>query len=198
MNRRDALKNIGLSLSYTAMAPSALSILQGCTTEKKKWIPLFFNIEEATIVKTIIDLILPKTEATPGAIDVNVPEFIDLLAYKSYIYEEQLKFREGITAIINELTPENNPEFKISNLTPEDYHTILSKYLKAPKEKQTQFSIEEKLVFDALSDLRGKAIWAYRTSQEIGENVMAYDPIPGIQKGCISLDEATNGKLWSL
>jgi hypothetical protein len=42
------------------------------------------------------------------------------------------------------------------------------------------------------------SIWAYKTSQKIGEEVLAYDPIPGKLQGCISLEEATGGKVWSL
>jgi len=46
--------------------------------------------------------------------------------------------------------------------------------------------------------LRDNTVWAYKTTEEIGENVLAYDPIPGVQLGCVSLKEATGGKAWSL
>ena len=32
----------------------------------------------------------------------------------------------------------------------------------------------------------------------IGEKVLAYDPVPGQQKGCVDLIEATGGKSWSI
>ena len=35
-------------------------------------------------------------------------------------------------------------------------------------------------------------------SEEIGENVLWYDPVPGQQKGCVPLSEAGNGKVMSL
>ena len=57
---------------------------------------------------------------------------------------------------------------------------------------------KDALVFQALDNLRNFAIWAFKTSEQIGENVLAYDPVPGSQKGCISLNEATEGKAWSL
>ena len=47
-------------------------------------------------------------------------------------------------------------------------------------------------------NLRNSSVWAYKTSELIGETVLAYAPIPGKQQGCISLDEATGGKAWSL
>ena len=59
------------------------------------------------------------------------------------------------------------------------------------------FTEKENLVFASLKGLRDSTVWAYKTSKEIGEKVLAYDPVPGMQKGCIPLSE-TNGKAWSL
>ena len=39
---------------------------------------------------------------------------------------------------------------------------------------------------------------AFKTNEFIGEEVLAYAPIPGEQKGCVDLMEATGGKAWSL
>ena len=41
-------------------------------------------------------------------------------------------------------------------------------------------------------------IRAYRGSELVGEQYLAYDPIPGRQVGCIDLEEATGGRIWSL
>ena len=62
----------------------------------------------------------------------------------------------------------------------------------APKRK-TSTCIDIKM-----ANIMKERIWAYKKSELIGENILAYDPVPGIQKGCISLDEATDGKAWSL
>ena len=49
-----------------------------------------------------------------------------------------------------------------------------------------------------LSQIRGMSIWAWKNSEEIGENVLVYDPIPGQQIGCGDLQELTGGKDYSL
>ncbi|RLD77819.1 MAG: gluconate 2-dehydrogenase subunit 3 family protein, partial [Bacteroidetes bacterium] len=49
-----------------------------------------------------------------------------------------------------------------------------------------------------LTNLRTMTIWAYKTSEKVGEEILAYDPIPGDFHGCISLEETTKGKAWSL
>ena len=194
MNRRDALKGLGLSLGYVVAAPTIVSMLQSCKTEAASWTPIFLSKEQGYVLKNLVDLILPKTEATPGALDVNVPEFIDLYVSKTATEEGKLKYKKGIDAIQEELgmLSENPPALKT-----EDFDTILSKYLRSKPEQQKAFSDKEKLVLKTLEGLRGRAVWAYKTSEEIGKNVLAYDPIPGEQKGCIPLSE-TNGRAWSL
>ena len=195
MNRRQALKKISLTLGYTAVIPSAFSILQSCKTKVNIWVPQFFTSDEAVVIKNLVDLILPTTKDSPGALDVNVPEFIDLYALKVYDSEKAIEYRLGLQGIIQEL---NIPETGVKVLKREDFDKLLSKYLRATKEEQKQFRQSKNIVFEALMELRGQSIWAYKTSEDIGENVLAYDPIPGTQKGCIDLNEATGGKAWSL
>lgn len=195
MKRREALKNIGMAMGYATVIPSAFSILQSCNTEEKNWTPVFFSEEEGIVVKNLVELILPKTKNSPGALEVNVPEFIDLFAQKALPPEETIEYRAGIDSIMDELPI---PETGAKDLVEEDYHKLLKKYLKANEEKRKQYELNENITYMALASLRGQAIWAFKTSEEIGENVLAYDPIPGIQKGCISLQKATGGKDWSL
>ncbi|TBN02620.1 gluconate 2-dehydrogenase subunit 3 family protein [Hyunsoonleella flava] len=195
MKRREALKQIGLTLGYSALAPSALSILQSCTSEAKKWTPVFFTEEEAIIIKNLVDLILPKTDKSPGALDVNVPQFIDLYASKAYDDKTVVKYREEIKSIVDALPIS---EDGAKGLKPEDYTTLLDKYLKISKTEANQLRKERNLVFKALSNLRNQTVWAYKTSEIVGEKVLAYDPIPAQQIGCLPLDEATEGKAWSL
>lgn len=195
MNRRQALKNIGLTIGYTAIIPSALSILQSCKTETKIWAPQFFTADEGVIIQNLVDLILPTTTNSPGALDVNVPEFIDLYALKTYDEVKTKKYKEDIKGIMGELPI---PETGVKDLKKEDYDKLLAKYLRTPKIEQQQYKDSKNIVFEALLSLRGQSIWAYKTSEEVGKNVLAYDPIPGIQKGCIDLNEATEGKAWSL
>src|SRR5690606_22372061 len=80
----------------------------------------------------------------------------------------------------------------------EEYDTLLSKYLKANDEERKGYNDDEKLVSEFVAQVRSMSVWGFRTSEYIGENVMAYDPIPGVNIGCGSLDELTGGKAWSL
>ncbi len=200
MDRRKALKGLGLSLGYIVATPTVISMLQSCkkdATTVASWTPKFFSADEGTVVKNLVDLILPKTGDLPGASDVNVAEFIDLYTSKAVGKEEQDGYKKGLTAVMNAL---GKP---VKDLTTDDYDGLLAKFLKATKEEQEAFRSDEKdgAVLETLMGLRGSAIWAYKTSELVGEEVLAYDPVPGEQKGCISVEEATGewgGRAWSL
>lgn len=204
MNRRNALKGLGLSIGYTIATPTILSMLQSCKTEADLWVPSFFTMDEGIVIKNLIDLILPKTQNTPGALEVNVPEFLDLYISKTYNDIKQKKYKKGIAAIMKALPiPENG----VNDLKTENYDALLAKYFKISKEQQNIYRAyndekdeknEDAVIFKALDDLRNSSIWAFKTSEQIGKNVLAYDPVPGSQKGCISVEEATGGKAWSL
>ena len=204
MNRRNVLKGLGLSIGYTIATPTILSMLQSCKTEVDLWTPSFFTLDESIVVKNFINLILPKTENTPSALEVNIPEFLDLLISKTYSQKQQKKYKEGLTSIMKALPIS---EKGVSILTTKNYDDLLAKYLKASKEQQKIYKAynhekdeknENAIIFKALDSLRSLSVWAYKTSEQIGETVLAYDPIPGTQKGCISIEEATGGKAWSL
>ncbi len=198
MDRRKALKGLGLSMGFMVATPTVIGLLQSCKNDAKKvaaWKPLFFTSDEATVVQSLTDLILPKTGDLPGASDVNVTQFLDLISAKVSDKEDQEKYRAGIGAVISAL---GKP---VAEVTTEDYDALLAKYLKASKEEMKGFNESKDPVFATLKNLRGSAIWAYKTSEKVGEEVLAYDPIPGEQKGCISVEEATGkwgGRAWSL
>lgn len=201
MKRRDALKGMGLSLGYAIATPSILSLLQSCKTEPVVWNPIFLTQKEGMVITNLVDLILPVTKTSPGALDVNVPEFLDLYAHKVYDDKRKTKYKKGIQAIIKALNALDEDPSKVKT---EDYDQLLAKYLKSSKAQQKKYTEEtdednqDTLIYNALVGLRSSTVWAYKTSQQIGENVLAYDLVPGEQKGCIPLEDATGGKAWSL
>lgn len=106
---------------------------------------------------------------------------------------------------------------ELADGTPEEFDQLLAKYLRSSKEEQMAYGKkmgeylmalekdpttasfdEDAQLFYLLSSIRGLTTWGWKTSEQIGENVLWYDPVPGQQKGCIPLEEAGNGKVMSL
>ena len=192
MDRRKALKGLGLSLGYVVATPSVFSLLQSCKNDPQiSWTPQFFSSNESFILEKLIDLILPKTTSSPGALDVNIPQFIDAYTNEVSSKEEQGNFKKGIATISDSLGKSPNNEA---------FESLLTKYLKADQKGKEVFSKNEDdtLTLKTLTNLRTMTIWAYKTSEKVGEEILAYDPIPGDFLGCISLEETTKGKVWSL
>jgi len=196
MNRREAIKGLGLSFGYAVATPTVISILQSCKSDSQSiaWKPQFFSKDEGSVVSNLVDLILPKTDDLPGALDVNVAKFIDLYLDKVSDNETQDNIKKGMAAISIEL------DKHVSKLNTDDYDKLLNKYLRAKPNDLEAFKNNENdaIILNSLTRLRWQTIWVYKNSQQIGEEVLAYDPIPGKQLGCISLEEVTGGKAWSL
>ncbi|WP_461532955.1 gluconate 2-dehydrogenase subunit 3 family protein [Sinomicrobium sp.] len=212
MQRREVLKNIGLSLGLVAATPTLISILQSCTADPKaSWTPEFFSPEEGDVLSKMTDIIIPTTPDLPGARELNVPQFIDKYFNEVYSAEQQRKMRDGIKAFAEKLGAESPTDLLKSS--PDEVEEVIAAALQASVEERKEWGEvlreyrdngkltpenRDALVFDFVKEVRSKTIQAYKISEYIGEEVLAYDPIPGVQKGCIPLEEASGGKLWSL
>ena len=74
----------------------------------------------------------------------------------------------------------------------------LYSYLEELEKNGTADAPQEALAYNSISRLRDLAVTGFRGSEYIGEQVLAYAPIPGQQQGCVDLMETTGGKSWSL
>ncbi|WP_299438641.1 gluconate 2-dehydrogenase subunit 3 family protein [uncultured Aquimarina sp.] len=212
MNRREALKNIGLSAGYIAATPAILSLLQSCQKEYVlDWTPELLSIDEGKALEQIVDLIIPETDI-PGAKSLHVPMFIDKFINNALEEEEEVQmFKYGAGVMMKELGV--NEEKSVDDVTLEEYDVLLSKYLKLPKEKQKEYWKEvsevkspedlnkisqEAISFSFLSSVRSLSIYGFKTSKDIAENVLNYLPVPGEYIGCDSVQNLTGGKDWAL
>ena len=214
MNRRQALRNIGLGAGILVVGPSTLSLLQSCKNEPEyDWQPTFLTASHGFALKNILDVILPKTD-TPGAAELNIAQFID--SYMNEVADENRreKFLQSADAFSRAF--ENEYEKSQESGNQEDFENIIKKYLKAtPAEKdeyvkrntetQDAQKQESEMEIDAdagayayLTSVRELAIWAWKNSEQVGENVLWYDPIPGEYIPCGSVEELGNGKAMSL
>lgn len=214
MNRRQALKNFGLGAGILIVGPSTLSLLQSCKNEpKSNWEPTFLSGSNGLALKQILNVIIPKTD-TPGANDLNLAEFIDSYMDQVASEERQQYFKRSADAFAVAFKEEFDKD--LDKGKEKDFEKIISKYLRATPEEQEIFAKREtetqdpvdkipelKMDPDAgslsyLKNVRQMAIWAWKTSEQIGENVLWYDPIPGQYIACGPVEELGNGKAMSL
>ncbi len=195
MKRREALKNIGLSAGFVIATPSLFSLLQSCTSDVTTWTPVFLSEEQGVVLKGIVDVILPKTDDTPSASEVNVPEFIDKYANEVMDLEEQVKLITAYDNLIVLIKTEYNED--ISKVSSENYMALLDTHMKLPKEEAPSDDPTKMTASQLLNSIKGMTIYGYRVSETVGETILAYDPVPGAAY-CGDLQELTGGKAWSL
>ncbi len=197
MDRRTALKKTAVVAGSAALAPSLFSLLQSCQQQPRLgWEPIFLSIDQAELISTLVDTLLPRTE-TPGALDMKVDMFIDVVFAKLFdtkgqdkVIAEMDRFDELCTEIFGSKFTELNT-------------TDREEYLKQKESQSGKFN--GKVWGTAVGDqkpvgfyrtIKSLALWGYFSSEEIGKNVLSYDPIPGEYLGCIPLSDI--GNTWSL
>ncbi|WP_299430658.1 gluconate 2-dehydrogenase subunit 3 family protein [uncultured Maribacter sp.] len=216
MDRRKALKNMGLSLGYVVATPTLLSIVQSCKTEKVlEWTPDFFTKEQGVTLISLVDLILPATD-TPSASELQVHLFIDKFSKEVMPKKQQDVFKTTFNVFTKTALKDSGKE-SLGEITAANLDMSLSKALKISKGQQkendkaiiaynnaiaTQNSsailTDDVACYAFASKLRGLTIWGYKTSEYVGEKVLAYLPIPGEYIACGDVEELTQNKAWSL
>lgn len=214
MERRKAIKNIGLSIGAVVATPSMVGLLQSCQAQEEPWIPTFYTEEQGTFIKKLIDTLLPPSGDLPGAIDVNVHVFVDKFVQEVISVDDKPGHRSMLSRSMNALLQLAGKE-TMGEVGADAYETFLESHLKKSKEEDEALlesvyaylgenpddfnGLEEKgSIYLFLTQLRDMSIWAYRNSEVVGETVMAYVSVPGKQEGCVDLQETTGGKAWSL
>lgn len=192
MNRRDAFKKIGFATGWVLITPSMVSLFQSCQRSESIWTPVFLSEEQGMILKMVADVFLPKSD-TPSASEVKVPEFIDKYMDEVFDAAEQQRYKDGFMTLSTLLRSQYQQDLR--KLSTEDYKNLLDEYMLVG---EPQSSEEDSMTpSELLNSLKWMSINAYRTSETVGEKVLAYDPVPGTYY-CGDLQELTGGKAWSL
>jgi len=197
MDRRKALKRTGLFAGTTMSLSAMVSLLQSCQSEPAiGWEPTLFTQQEAGFISRLVDVILPKTE-TAGALDVKVDVFIDKFFALALDQSGQQEMRAAIKQFNEDCSAQYGKPFVQMSI--EDQQAALTTAEATsgkfnPGVWGTAVGDQQPIGF--YRSIKSLAVWAYMSSEEIGKNVLSYDPIPQEYRGCVPLDEI--GRRWSL
>lgn len=191
MNRREAIRRTAWLMGGIVSAPAIAGVLKGCVAKPTiGWKPVFFTEEQGAIVSRVSDIIIPRTD-TPGAVDVGVPSFIDLMLKDVYKKEDQDRFLSGLQEFDDEAHKIYNDSFL--DLVPDEQQELVKRVhdeaVKADGQGRPRPFI---LMVKELTML------GFFTSEVGATQVLQYDPVPGAYHGCLPLSEAGNGKTWAM
>jgi hypothetical protein len=181
MSRRDAFKRAALFLGV-ALTPSLIAnVLQTAATPGAK--AVFLSPAQLDLVSAIAERILPRTD-TPGAADVGVPAFVDLMLGKYSSASERQVFTAGLDEVNAASLASHAQSFVKISAAQQD--AILMKIAVASQKKDKTF-------FHQIKEL---TVVGYFTSEIVGRTVLHYDPVPGRFQGCVPISEVGN-VLWT-
>lgn len=193
MDRREALKRTALLMGGALSAPAIMGVLKGCSAKPGiDWKPEFFTEDQASIISTVSDIIIPTTD-TPGAKDAGVPSFIDQMLKEVYSAEEQKAFTEGLQAFNEQAKEEYGEDF--NDMNEEDQAAFVKKLHDAAIQAEETTDPAPKRPF--ILSMKELTLLGFFTSEAGATQVLQYVAVPGAYKGCIPLSEAGNGKSWA-
>ncbi len=207
MNRREALRALSLSLGYAVSVPSVMSVLQACSVENESWTSVFLTENEKNMVTQLVDIILPSSDI-PGGLEINLPQFVDMMCKDVMIKSDQDIFHQGSEVFSKRFKLRFNKDIRKAkkqevlevfavyfDKTPAESKTILEKQKKNIEEIPAT-EMQDYLMYKCLMAVRSFSLLGYYTSEKIGTEVLNFDPIPGGWQPCIPVSDI--GNAWTI
>ena len=209
MKRRQLLNNLGLGVGAITLTPAVSSLLHSCS-DGTSWNPVFFSKSQIKLLSNLTELIIPTDDKIPGAKELNLIKFIDLYILNMMNDKEKRLLKISLDSFIEDCLKENNYS-KMEDITESNLESSLKYFYKDQSSMQRSWNTEynkfsrefdnDKLIpptkalsYRFLNTIRSLTITSFKWSETIGEKVLAYNPIPGRQVGCVDLQEATGGR----
>ena len=172
IGRREAIRRAAL-LAGVALSPDWLSIVGRAQTPATR---TYLTAAQGPLVSAAAERILPRTD-TPGAIDVGVPAFIDRF-YGEFMSPAE---RQLLVSALDEIERAAGSAHGASfaALTAAQQDAVL-RSIAAAQQGRNPSSFEL---------LRSVTVLGYFTSEQVGKNVLHYDPVPGAYDGCVPIDQ---------
>jgi hypothetical protein len=155
------------------------------------------SAQQLVTVRSMADHLLPATD-TPAASDQLVERFIDQVLRDFTPSTDRQTFLTGLTAF--ETACQTTFGRSFAALGGDERDQVFAEYEKqSPPLPPTIWGAPITTNIESPSFYRlfkQMALTGYFYSQQVGEHLLAYDPIPGAFEPCVPL--ATVGKAWSL
>jgi gluconate 2-dehydrogenase gamma chain len=193
MDRREAIRRTAWIMGGVVSAPAIMGVLKGCTARPEiNWKPEYLSQDQAGIVSEVAEFIIPKTN-TPGAKDVGVPSFIDVMLKDVYSKEDQDRFKDGLKAFDDDAKKSYGDAFMDLDAE-QQKEFVFKKHEEAINAEKSDNKPEKRPFILMMKEL---TMLGFFTSKAGATEVLQYEAVPGAYKGCIPLSEAGNGKTWA-
>lgn len=197
MNRREALQQVAWLMGGAISAPAILGILNGCSPRAESgWKPVFLTEEQGELVAEVAEIMIPRTD-TPGAKDVGISAFIDIMLRDAYPKEDQERFIASLKEF--EAKSRADHERSFLKLEPAQRAALVQSVHDVAITAERQLSLPPaQLRRPFILMTKELTLLGFFTSQAGATQVLQYEAVPGAFHGCIPVSKAGNGKTWAL
>ena len=181
MERRQALKNIGLSFGSITMSSGIISIIQSCQSNESFTDLKFFDMKQITFLDRILEIIIPETD-TPGAMSLNISKFVDIYIHRNIRSADQKYLLAMMDEFINMILISEN----ISSIDQAD-NNVIEKYLSNHIDNGSMIAADGKNYSQICSLFRDMAVRSYKITEYVLVNKLDYVAIPGYYDGNVDV-----------
>jgi hypothetical protein len=201
MNRREALQQVAFLMGGAVSAYSILGIEKGYCADASPKAPArtsVFNASQMQLVSRVTEIIIPRTD-TPGATDVGVPGFIDLMLGDVYAKKDRDRYLAGL-AEFDEAAARSDGQSGFASLQPTQQVELVRKFHDAAvaEERRRPRGTDDHPQRPFILVTKELTLLGFFTSQVGATQVLQYAAVPGAWHACIPLAQAGNGKSWAV
>jgi hypothetical protein len=149
-----------------------------------------------SIVSAVSEILIPRTD-TPGAIDVGVPRFIDLMLEDVCTQKDREHYLAGLADFDAAAQTEQGKKFLA--LEPAQQLALVRKFHDAAViEDQRAARLREDLQRPFILMTKELTLLGFFTSRAGATQVLQYVAVPGSYHACLPVEQAGNGKTWAV
>ncbi len=197
MNRREVLKRVAFLMGGTVSAAGILAIEKGysaATSAGRK--PSILSPPQMAVVSAVAEIMIPRTD-TPGAIDVGVPAFIDLMLKDVYAPKDRTRYLAGLVGFQATAQAEQGKGF-VALESAQQIALVRKCHDAAVADEQRLYRPHTAPPRPFILMTKELTLLGFFTSQVGATQVLQYVAVPGSYHGCVPVEQAGNGKTWAL
>ncbi|MBV7480068.1 MULTISPECIES: gluconate 2-dehydrogenase subunit 3 family protein [unclassified Pseudomonas] len=182
---------------------TASGLVNALAGSDKQSLTFPLNSHQAQLCSVLSDIVIPRTD-TPGAVDANVPNFIESVVSDWYTHRERTIFLDGLTELDEYCLNKFGTSFLNSSSAQQlaclqDAETVAQAYTKAHPQPVTPATLMGKGAIDQeapfFTKLKELVVVGYYTSEAASNTEMQYLPVPGRYDGEATL-QANGGRQY--
>ncbi len=184
MNRRNAIKNLGLFTGGMIFLPSCNFSDEKVSIVLNK---LQITIEQEKLVETMISTLIPEGDI-PGAKSLKVSNFVWVMVDDCLETKKQNSFINGINLFDSKVKNNHNKTF--DKLSTDERELVLNEMLALNANSDNKTGAEEiRDIKNFIDTSKYYTIWGYKQSEYMMTEIMPYKLVPGSYGLCETIDK---------